>query len=307
MADTYAAMYRELLQFVPNLPVFLARKLINERYRQVMESRPWSGLRGEGIVTVPDAYTTGTVDVVQGSTSFTGHGTTWTSGMIGRQFKVNARGPQLTILTVPSATSLTTDLGYPLASATGQNFSIQQCYITMAANFKRFVVVYDALRQWRLFFNWKVEELASMDPARTSIGDPWLIVDYKMNTSGQPMYELWPSPSIARGYSYLCFNQATDLVNDTDTPLYPLRGSEIVYGALADACRWPGTSDFPNPLFEKAQLMLPAFEGKFREALNVAEREDENIFLNYWSRPEFSDAPYAPLDSKFMQSHAIQA
>lgn len=306
MADTFATMYRELLQYVPNLPIFLAQKLVSERYRRVMEARPWSGLRGEGVIIIPDQYATGTIAATSGSTAIVGSGTAWTSALIGQQLKVNSRGPLLTITAVTDPTHLTVEMAWPLPSTSGTSYIIQQCYITMPTNFKRWVVVYDALRQWRLFFNWKTEELAGMDPARTSVGDPWLIADYKLAATGAPMYELWPGPTVARGYQYLYMKQATDLSSDTDQPIYPLRGSELVYGALADVCRWPGTKDFPNPLFERASLHMPSFEGKFNEAMATAEREDENIFLNYWSRPDLSSAPYAPLDSKFIQNHALQ-
>lgn len=307
MADTFAAMYRELLLFVPNLPIFLARKLVNERYRQILESRPWSALRAEGTFTVPDAYSTGTVTVTNNSTTVTGSGTVFTAGMIGRQLKVNSRGPCLTITAVASATSLTVEMAYPLDTASGQSYTILQAYVTFPTDFKRFMVVYDALRQWRLFFNYTTSELAGMDPARTSVGDPWLLADYRQASTGAPRYELWPHPTVVRGYQYMYIKQGAELVSDTDTPIYPLRGSELVYGALADVCKWPGTRDFPNPLFEKVNLLLPTFEGQFQNAVNTAEREDESIYLNWFQRPEFSNAPYAPLDAAFAQSHAIAA
>lgn len=307
MADTFATMYRELLQFVPNLPVFLARKLINERYRQIVETGTWSAMRAENVIVIPDAYSTGTVTMTSNSTTVTGSGTSWTAALIGQQLRVNSRGPQFTITAVGSTTSLTIEMAWPSPTASAQPYTILQAYVTMPTDFKRFIAVYDALRQWRLFFNFSVQELAGMDPARTSVGDPWLLADYRQSTAGRVLYELWPGPTVARGYQYLYIKQAADLINDTDQPIYPLQGSELVYGALADVCSWPGTAEFPNPLFERAQLHMPMFESKFRDAVNGAEREDQGTYLSWYQRPEFSTAPYAPIDSRFFQNHAIGA
>ena len=251
-------MYRQLREYVPELPVFLAKKLINDRYRKALDSRPWSGLRGEGMLVIPNAYTTGKVVVDQGATTVTGLGTAWTSDMVGMQLKVANQGPIITIAEVTSPTSLVLSQTYPLSnySTTPTGYQILQNFVTMPADFKHFIVIYDPYRQWRLFFNMTQQDLSLWDPGRTNSGDPWIVADLKFNSAGRAQYELWPGPTSARGYNYYYQKQGADLVNDLDQPIFPFRGSELVRGALADLAIYPGTTTAPNPLFGKMDVML---------------------------------------------------
>lgn len=305
MADTFRQMYRELREYVPNLPEFLARKLINERYQRLLETRMWSALRGEGQFLIPNAYTTGAITMVNGSATVHGIGTAWTSAMVGQQIKPNNQAPVFTITAVNSPTELVMNQVWGLASVSGIAYMILKMYVTAPADFKEFKVVYDPIRMWRLFTNIKAEELAQWDPGRTNVGDSWVVGDYIYTATGIPQYELWPGPTTIRTYPYIYLKQGASLVNFDDRPIYPFRGNEIILGALADLCRWPGTPATPNPLFEKAQIMMPTFEGKCTEAMIQLERQDETIYLSWWTGKDFAGYPYAPLDDKYSQSHAM--
>lgn len=305
MADTFRQMYRELREYVPNLPEFLARKLINERYQRILDTRPWAGLRGQDQWLIPNMYTTGTIDVVNGSATMVGHGTAWTADMVGRQIRPNNQAPTFTILDVIDDHTLTVDSVWGMRTQLNIPYLIVQCYVSAPTDFKEFKVVYDPIRMWRLFTWIKVEELAQYDPARTNTGDAWIVADYLYDGQGTPQFELWPAPTTIRTYPYVYVKQGTPLINADDTPIYPLRGNEIVLGALADLCRWPGTPATPNPLFEKAQIMLPQYEGQCRDALIQLERIDEGIYLNWWGKGDYMTYPYAPFDDKFLQNHAF--
>ena len=305
MADTFRQMYRELKEYVPTLPEFLARKLINERYQRMLELRTWAGLRGQSQFLIPNAYTTGTITVTNGSDTIVRSGTAWTSAMVGRQIRPNNQSPTFTILSVTDPTHMTVDTVWGMTTQSGIPYMILQAYVTAPADFKQFLVVYDPIRMWRLFTWIKVEELAQYDPARTNTGDSWVVADYMYNSSGVPQYELWPGPTTIRTYPYVYIKQGASLVDMDDTPIYPFRGNEIVLGALADLCRWPGTPSQPNPLFEKAALMQPLFEGQCQDALIQLERQDESIYLNWWGKGDYMTYPYAPFDDKFLQNHAF--
>lgn len=308
MADNFIQMYRVLREYVPSLPLFLAQKLINDRYRRALDSRPWSGLRDQGMIIIPNATTSGSVTVPQGGYTVTGIGTSWTSALVGQQIKVANQGPIITITDVTSPTSLTLEQAYPLSqyTTTPTGYTILQNFITMPEDFKYFLVIYDPIRQWRLFFNQTQQDMSAYDPGRTSVGDPWVVADLKFNTSGLAQYELWPGPTTARGYNYYYIKQGHELVNDTDEPIFPFRGSELVRGALADLASYPGTKDAPNPLFGKMDLKI-SNENDWVDQINQIEREDEAMYMNWLQQAGFNSMPFAPLDSKFTQNHAMYA
>lgn len=298
-------MSRELRLYVPDMPIMLAQKLINERYMRIMEYRPWAGLRKTSQFLIPDAYTTGGVTAIYGSATYTGVGTAWTSDMVGRQIKVSNQAPIQTILTVDvGAQTLTTAEVWGLPDVTAGGYTIAQNYVTVPEDFKRFLVIADPLRQWKLFFNVKNTELNIYDPARTNVGDPWLVADLGYTSTGRIQYELWPGPQTKRVFPYTYYAQATELIDPDDEPIFPLRGEEIVLGALADACQWPGTPDRPNPLFLQCATQMPLFEAKFTNAMNNIERQDEEIYVTWWGQDDINGYPYAPFDDKFLQNHA---
>ena len=306
MPDTFITMYRQLREYVPELPIFLAKKLINDRYRRALDARPWSGLRGEGMLVIPNSYSVGTVTVPQGGTTVTGVGTSWNISMIGMQMKVANQGPIITIADVTDATHLTLSQEYPLSNygSVASGYTILQNFVTMPADFKYFMVIYDPYRQWRLFFNMTQQDMSLWDPGRTNQGDPWVLADLKFNNAGRAQYELWPGPTSARGYNYYYQKQGADLVNDDDRPIFPFRGSELVRGALADLSVYPGTSTTPNPLFGKMDVML-ANDNAYLDQINQIEREDEAMYMNWLQQAGFNAMPYAPLDAKFIQNHAM--
>lgn len=306
MAESFSTMYRSLREYAPGLPIFLAKRLLNDRYRRALNMRPWAGRRAQGMITIPTAYTTGTVTVPQGGTTVTGVGTTWTSGLIGQQIKIANQGPAITITAVSSPTSLTLEQVYPLPNyaSVQTGYSILQNFVTMPSDFKEFLIIYDPYRQWRLFFNMTQQDLSGWDPGRTSAGDPWILADLLYTSGGLAQYELWPAPQTARGYNYYYVKQGVDLVQDTDTPIFPFQGGELVRGALADLAIYPGTKDFPNPLFGKMDVML-ANENAYLEQINQLEREDEGMYMNWLQQASFNSMPYAPLSANFIQNHAM--
>lgn len=307
-ADTFGDMYRQLRQYVPELPLFLAKKVINNRYRRALDSRPWAGLRGEGMLTIPASYTTGTVTVPQGGTTVTGVGTAWTSDMAGLQIKIANQGPIITIASVTDPTHLELTQVYPLSNYASipTGYTILKNFVTMPEDFKYFLVIYDPYRQWRLFFNMTQQDLSAWDPGRTNVGNPWVMADLKFNADGVAQYELWPGPTSASGYNYYYIKQGADLVEDTDRPIFPFRGSELVRGALADLVTYPGTPSNPNPLFAKMDLML-ANDNVYLDQLNQLEREDEAMYMNWLQQAGFNSMPFAPIDARFIQNHAISA
>lgn len=301
-ADTFSTMYRELRLWVPELPIFLAKKFINQRYRRLADMRGWAGLRAEGEFLINAAYSTGTVTVTRNSTTVTGSGTAWAASDVGRQFQAGNRAPAYTITAVASGTSLTLDRVYGGDTASGSAYRILDAYVTVPADFKRFIVVTDPAQNWRLRHWVTQEEINRWDPARTYTGSPWALADRRFNSSGVPQYELWPYGTSAKNFPFYYTKQVADLAVDDDQPFYPLRGDELVKGALADLCRWPGVPSRPNPMFGKTDLYR-SFEAEFQDRLNDLEREDESLYMTWLSEAAWSEWSVSPVDAKFMQNH----
>jgi hypothetical protein len=306
MADTFGSMTRSLRLWVPDAPIFLAQTLIRDRYRRAAERRPWSALRKEGQFLVQAPNTTGTVTLVRGSATITGSGTAFAATDQYRQFQVGQKAPTYTITTVDvGAQTLTLDHVYGGASATGSTFRIIDAYVTAPLDFMQFIVVYDPLQNWRLRHWMTQQDLAKLDPARSSAGTPWALVDRSFDPiTKRPQYELWPFTVSNRVYSYYYVSRVPDLVNDTDEVIYPLRGDVLVRGALADLCRWPGTPERPNPQFGKAIELSRQYEAEYEDQLVELERQDESMYMTWMAEASWANWPYAPMDAAFLQRHS---
>jgi len=75
--ENLGQMVNHILSFNPDCPPQLAKRRINTRLRQIYDRRMWAGLLARGELSLPAAYTTGTVAVVRGSDIITGTSTLW--------------------------------------------------------------------------------------------------------------------------------------------------------------------------------------------------------------------------------------
>ena len=76
--ETLLSMQNRVCKQRPGLDSTLARDFINERLRQIMDRKPnWSGLLKRTVLSIPQAYTTGTIAVTNNSNIFTGTATAW--------------------------------------------------------------------------------------------------------------------------------------------------------------------------------------------------------------------------------------
>lgn len=302
-------MYRSLRLWAPDLPIFLAKQLIRDRYRRVCERRPWGALRTEAEFILDVAKTDGTVTLTRGSATVTGSGTNFLAGDVGRQFQAGNRAPVYTITGVASTTSMTLDRVFGNTDdGAGLSYRILDAYVTCPADFKYFMVVMDPVQNWRLRHFVTQDDIMRLDPARTTAGTPWALVDRRHSTlsatDGQAQYEMWPYSTSERNYPYYYVRQASDLSLDSDIPEIPVRGDVLVRGALADVCRYPGSVERPNPMYDPRGTMAKAWEAEFQDQVAELERQDENTYMTWLSNHDWALWPYAPLDAAYQQNHA---
>jgi len=308
MANNFLEMSRSLRLYCPSLDIFLAQQFIRDAYRQICDRRPWSGLRAENQILFQNQKTTGTVTVVNNSTTVTGSGTTFASTDVGRQFKAGVGSPIYTITAVDvGLQTLTTDLAIGIASASGLSFTIFDGYVTMPTDFKKLIVAVDPQTGYKLRHWVTQDQLLRWDPQRNFFGLPYALVDRRYNSSGVVQYEAWPYSTSQRVVSYFYTKQAADLVNDTDTPIWPIRSDVIVSRALADLCRWPGVADQPNLMASgpNAEYNRRSYLAEFEDKMVDLERQDEEIYMTWLSDTDWYGWPWAPLSANFLQSHAV--
>lgn len=306
MADTFESMYRGLLMYAPDLPPFLAQQFIRNRYRLICERRPWSGLRAESEFLPNIAKRAGTVSVTRGSYTVTGAGTAFAASDVGRQFMAALRAPIYTIDDVDAtAQTLTLDRVFGGETSASASYVVLDAYVTAPSDFQYFEVVYDPQQNWRLRHWVTQQDIMRIDPARSTTGTPWALVDRRFSTTaGLPQYELWPYTLTARNYPFYYIKRPADLIQDSDVPIYPLRGDTIVSGALADLARWPGTPERPNLMFAKAIELSREYEKIFEDKLVDMERQDESMYMTWLADGTWANYPYAPMDAAYMQNHA---
>lgn len=303
--DRFDSMYRGLRNWSPNLPIFLAKQMIRDRYRDAAERRQWSSLRAEAEFILNAAKEGGTVAVTRSSATVTGTGTNFQSADVGRQFMVGSRAPVYSISAVANTTSMTIDRVYGDVTNATATYRILDAYVTCPADFRHFIVVYDPRQNWRLRHYVTQDDISRLDPARTSAGTPWALIDRRFSTLtatlGRATYELWPYTTNERNYPFYYEKEVTDLVDDDDTPDIPIRGDVLVRGALADLVRWPGTRDNPNPMYDPKNT---SWQQEYEVKIAELERTDEDLYMTWLTTNDWASWPLAPLDSKFLQQHA---
>lgn len=304
-SDTFLEMTRSLRLYVPALPITLAQQIIRDRYRRILRRRSWSAFRGQGQFLLGGQKVDGTVSVTFNSTSVVGTGTSFASSDVGRQFKAGTGSPVYTITAVADTTHLTLDEVFGSTTNATATYTIFDGYVTAPSDFLSFITVRDPLLAWRLRFWISQAELDAWDPQRTFFGNPYVLADLQYTSGAQtPMFEAWPYNASQRVLYYHYNKQGADLVNDTDTPAYPIPSDAIVRGALSEVSMWPGTKDNPNPYFGRTDASK-YYSGESEYSLIDAERRDEDIYLTWLSGQDWAAWPFTPLSASFIQAHAI--
>lgn len=266
-------------------------------------------MRREAEFLLGDQKNDGTVAVTRTSATVTGTATSFASTDVGRQFKVGMGSPVYTIIAYSSATSITLDRPFGGVSVSGATYFIFDAYLTPPTDFLQFRSIVDPLMGWQLRHWITQSELNAMDPQRTFFGQPYLLADRMFNnaTAGAsapvPQYEAWPFNSSARTLYYTYIIRGTDLIQDDDIPIWPIRSDAIVKGALSDVAKWPGTADTPNPYFAHPEYWK-AYEGEFEDMMIEIERRDEDIYmaqLEQWPYSAFNRI--APTSASWLQTH----
>ena len=315
MADglsTYEQLWRGVLLRCPSASPFLARQWIDFAFRQLWDRKLWSWQRKRGQFLLMQAVVTGTVAVTRGNFTVVGTGTTWTTDLVGAQFRTGTQSPIYTIAsvdTVAQTLDLTEVWGGSTASA--QGYSIYNAYVIAPSDFQNFICVWDPLFNWQLETNVTQEELNAWDSQRANTGTAYVVasLDYNdtFNTPPLPRFEIWPHQRAQYVYPFMYVSRPPDLSDPGATLPRMIRGDALLESALAQAARWPGPAkDQPNPYFNLNLAM--AHEARYQAMCMEMARTDDEIMENDVTYMSLSAMPFASIpwgDARYLQSHDL--
>lgn len=298
MPQTYADVWRSVKLHASAAPTFLVREWVNDAWKTLTRFRPTANyLRVSSALTINAARSVA-VTATRGSSTLTSAGL-FVVGDVGRSFRLQTF-PNYTIIAFVDANTLTLDraFGEEDASATGE---IYDGYATMPTDFGQFDIIADPYNQRRLAFWITEEQLNMLDPTRQS-GDsgPRLLGTASPSpvpaTFGQMRYEYWPRPTQNRSYPMLYFKQGANLPDSfVFSGAIAEAGDVLKKGALAQAARWPGTSDKPNPYFQLSlgdRLHQEFMDGCQKLSLRDDDQAGSDYLRVMWNRWPLADLAY---------------
>lgn len=239
----------------PDAPPLLVRDWVQSAYARLTDYRPWSWTLRPGQLTWSDARTIAVTATI-GSDEVTS-AALFLPTDAGRQFRVGTY-PIYTITVVNSTSSITLDQTFQGASDGAVSGQILDAYATMPADFGAFVTLTDPVNQRWVPWWMTEEELSLVDPTRVSAASTPRVLAAKSpsdytGTLGQAQYEYWPIPEEEGSLSYYIRTRPTELVDSfVFKGVLAHRPDILQTGALAEAAKWPGTRDRPNPYFNLA-------------------------------------------------------
>ena len=312
MGDTFGDLVRSVRLHVAMAPVFLVEDWVKGAFLRAWEYRgpsAWSFARRESAFNTNNQKS-GLVSVVHGSKFVTVlSGITLAETDELRQFRAGQNQPVYSIECVDVSLNKI-ELDRPFTGATSASIAaiILDAYITMPADFSRFLAIIDPTNGAQPNFWITDTQLNVWDPQRSSTGMPWALATRRTATiaaiQDRFQYELWPYSTTFREYWYFYAIQAPELAEDDRLPgLFASRSDIIQAGALADAAMWPGTEDRKNPYFN-VNIAKSQSEA-FLADLARLEVKDEDIYPTWWERVSqigrLNGA--GPFDARFLQSH----
>ena len=298
--STFEDVWRRCRLELPAVPPLLLRAWAQDAYNDLGDRWGWSFLRAESTIVTKDARAFD-VTFTQDAAGITS-AALFVASDAGRQIKISG-SPLYTIITVTDTSNAVLERAFTESTITGAA-TILDAYVTMPADFRRFLVVLDRYNQRAIPFTLSEDQIAVADPARlfTDSTLRYLVArKYSAATAtlGQVQYELWPGASSARTYPFLYIRAAESLVETTPLPgVLFTRPDVLRYYMLSRGALWPGTVDQKNPAYNPtvAQLWETKYETEVQRLTLVDDSEYPQQYQQvHWDRQGGGLAPTAGL------------
>lgn len=322
MAKTFTDFWNELKGDIPAMSPFKAQNCVQRAWRQIRDARRWSFLFGEAAVYVPAAVSDGTVTLTQFSTSVVGDAVAaaaWAplilhaSGidLTKRQFRSGTYPVYNITAYDPVALTLTLDRPYMETGGAGSGYSILRCYIEPASvDFLRWESMVDPVNQYRFRqrnLHRTKAELDRRDPYRSTTGQPYILANYKTQSDGTPIYEMWPHPTAEVTYMAAYSRRGADLAATDELPS-STQDELLMCAARCHAYVWAAANAQVHPKELGGvnwHYLLRQEREQYALLLRDAKKTDEESFPMNWSESEQDAQLSGPLDANYLQAHDL--
>lgn len=305
MPSDLLTLARRLRTLCPYVPVLVCQNFIQWRYRELLDKygRAWSFQTQRGVWTIGQALA-GTGTVSPGGNTVTGVTGVTLPGdrhkIVGMQCYFNNMAPVYDVIDNPTSTSFTIFPawgGWSSGTNQTQSFVLMNSYFTPTASQKleRFIAFVDPIYNVQMPTNMRIERINNLDPMRTAVGLtlawaglgfnndyvaalPNGVTDqFGQNNASTPVprWEGFPRQIAPYTWYYSFKSRLGDLTQPENTAAGFINDQVLIEGGLADACRYPGTPELPNPQFNP--VLAQQHEGRYRDLLQDARLIDKSV------------------------------
>lgn len=305
----FVDLYSELTGCIPKLDQDFAKKLVNRAYADIRRSNLWSFQLFEANWISPAIENSGTVTVVQGSSTVTFDATASTAvaalaaltgpfptPLLQRQFR---QGSATTIYniwaydgTTPSAVELTLDRPYVEESGSDLTYSIYQCYYPAPMeDWLSWINVRDMTNFNDLRTLTTRAQINAWDPQRSIYYLPTDVVPYQndqnpdSDTYGWQLFELWGQPSYVLPYQLYGIRRGTPLVADTDALPFAIGEDVVIEGAKIKAYEWAEANkgDLPRNQGADYRFLIGECKKEFARLIRSYRKDDRERVDNWFT------------------------
>jgi len=232
-----AEIFRQINVPVQRATVFEVQQAINDSLNEIYSYHNWHFLIDRYDIPTVGTYTTGTVNVTQGSTAVTGVGTTWSTAWFNRKIFLSGDPAERLVAAFTSPTTLT--LRYPYSSSlttlTGLTYTIYEDEYPVPISPGRDIMIINPTLRLRLV---KPERYTAEDrttwtrfvggPGPTMYTDAGTDAAAGSPTVGQILFKFFPTFNAIQTMILYFYKPFTPLSADTDTTILPQEFEEIL-------------------------------------------------------------------------------
>jgi hypothetical protein len=223
----------------------------------------------------------------------------------------------VTTATVTWGSNITLSRVFNEGTSSNTNALLYRVYYSpLTTDFQRIDHLMDPITGYRFGDRiFPIEDLNRMDPQRSSITEPYrLFLHHFDPSSGLPVYELWPGPTIQRAYVTTFWRLGTPFINDTDSLPPQITEELLLLRARYLAYEWGAANDPDSKKRQSYSSLMANAKSKYSTEgqpgrplglLDQTMRRDEEVSLIQGRIRPIGSGPGWPVDSNFMQSHAF--
>lgn len=230
MLSTYTVsqLLQELMDELPgvDMPDFL--RVCNQETGKLASEYPWRHLHETYRFNTTAHYTTGTVDLTNGDATVTGSGTTFTSAMVGRKFKIGSNNGIYTVETYTSATSIELDRVWAGDTDTGLSYTIFQDTYSAPSDFWRLLQMVDCVT------GYKIKEKGVFNTFDYNLAAEWPheFMQWGADGSGNIEFIFDGVPASTRQIDMTYWRKPTAVTDPSNTPDLPAHVHECLKLAI---------------------------------------------------------------------------